>query len=174
MRLITAADYLAFHMDCQRGDEELSWDIKEWHSEAMGLLKQRALVVAEADAGLKTLPRAHLRKLDPRPADRIVAYKRHGEDVTVAEHYRRIGEKLERRILPSLVVGKENEVSRNPSPLTVNACIQKHCEFYPLERVFLHECSRPCMCPRRRRWFCLVSDVIVEEWGKYHGWHDKR
>ncbi|KAH7702980.1 hypothetical protein AAVH_29852 [Aphelenchoides avenae] len=131
MQLVQVRQYLMQQLPAMKDNDSLIKGIPRHHAVALNLLRAKALVIADATRGLKVLESGKLLGFMNANANSIVAFRRHGTYVTVADYYRERGEPLAYPTLPVLSVGEGNKAHR---------------DYFPLEKVYLHKCGRPCNC----------------------------
>ncbi|KAH7708538.1 hypothetical protein AAVH_24218 [Aphelenchoides avenae] len=131
MQLVQVRQYLTQQLPGVKDNDSLTKGIAHHHAVALNLLRAKSLVIADATRGLKVLEPGRLRGFMNANANSIVAFRRRGTYVTVADYYRERGETLAYPTLPVLSTGEENKAHR---------------EYFPLEKVYLHNCGRPCNC----------------------------
>ena len=122
MQLIQARQYLMQQLPGAHDNDSLSKGLTHRRIQALGMLRARTLVVADAARGLKVLDSGKLLGFMNVNSNSLVAFRRRGTCVTVADYYRERQEPLAFPMLPALIVGEENKASK-----TLGTC--KVCEF---------------------------------------------
>ncbi|KAH7700691.1 hypothetical protein AAVH_32189 [Aphelenchoides avenae] len=110
MQLVQVRQYLTQQLPGVKDNDSLIKGIAHHHAVALNLLRAKALVIANATRGLKVLESGKLLGFMNAKANSIVAFRRRGTYVTVADYYRERGEPLAYPTLPVLSTGEENKV----------------------------------------------------------------